>query len=330
MNGEAMPSIDGRSLILRGDASARIGTGHLMRMLALAQAWRDAGGRAELIVAEAPDGILDRYAREEVTIRRTPSPHPNPDDVAAVVARLRADPMARIVIDGPTFDGAYLDALGDSARRALVIDDMATLGRYPVGLVLNQNAHADRSDYPADDGPVFLLGLQYTLLRREFRTPRPPRSVPTRARHILATFGGTDQAGMMPRTLRAIARTPAHIRDSLTVTAVIGSATPAAAEAAAAAAGAGLALTVERDVTDMISRMNSADLTVTSGGTTVWELARTGAPSLVIETAPTEHDLARGLDRVGLFDRLGPAAHLNDSTLTAVIARRIDDFSTLR
>jgi len=32
-------------LLIRADADTQIGTGHLMRCLALGQAWQDAGGR---------------------------------------------------------------------------------------------------------------------------------------------------------------------------------------------------------------------------------------------------------------------------------------------
>jgi spore coat polysaccharide biosynthesis predicted glycosyltransferase SpsG len=202
---------------------------------------------------------------------------------------------------------------------------MAALPRYPVALVLNQNAHAERSAYPAGDGTAYLLGLPYTMLRREFGVPRPPRPVATRARRILATFGGADPAGMTARTLRAIATLPGSVRDSIEVIAVVGAAAPGSADLATIVATTGIGVTVERDVTDMVERLAWADLTVTSGGSTVWELARIGGPALVVETSPAEVLLARGLERVGLFDRLGPAIGLDDAAIGSAIARRLDD-----
>jgi hypothetical protein len=54
-------------------------------------------------------------------------------------------------------------------------------------------------------------------------------------------------------------------------------------------------------------------------------LARSGCPALVVETAPPEHAWVGGLERVGLFDRLGPAERLDAQTIADAIGRRLLD-----
>jgi spore coat polysaccharide biosynthesis predicted glycosyltransferase SpsG len=295
-----------------------------MRLLALGQAWADAGGIVEAFIGEAPDAIVDRYAREGITVRRLRGgdEHAPLRDLARA---LDDDPSACSAIDHPGIDAAALDRLGEARGRTLVLDDMARLERYPVALVLNQNAHADRADYPPDGGARYLLGLRYVLLRREFRAAIPEGTAPDRVRHVLVTFGGADPTGMTRRTLDALAALPDHARTDIAVRVVVGAANPSGGDLEDVAAHAGLSLRVERALEEMVEPMTWADLAVTSGGSTVWELARTGCPAIVVETAPAESFLVRGLERVDLFDRLGPVDGLDPSTLRAAIEARMLD-----
>jgi spore coat polysaccharide biosynthesis predicted glycosyltransferase SpsG len=239
------------------------------------------------------------------------------------------DPAAIAVIDGEGFDANYLGALAGVSRRVLLVDDMAERPGYPVGFVLNQNAHADRAQYPADSTSRFLLGLRYVLLRREFVPSPPPRTIPTVARHLLVTFGGADPTRMTARTLGSLRRLPAGIRRGLSVRVIVGAANPDANAIAALIAELddGMQVELKRAVTDMSSEMAWADLALTSGGSTVWELARTGCPSLVVETVPVEQLLASGLARAGLFALLGAEADLDEQAIADEIAVRAEDWA---
>ena len=319
--------LDGRLLLLRADATTEGGTGHLMRTLALAQAWIDAGGRARWLVAEAPPALVDRIAAEGVPIVRVSTRPGAADDAAGLRAALDDDPAAMAVVDGEPFRSAYLTALGSVAARVLVIDDMADRGAYPVGFVLNQNAHADRTSYPADARARFLLGIRYVLLRREFAAAPPPRATPDTARHVLVTFGGADPTGMTARTIVALRLLPAPLRAAIVVRVLVGAADRDSdrIQAAAADPDLGVRVLVERGVADMPARMAWADLAITSGGSTVWELARTGCPAIVVETVSAERLLVSGLVRLGLFESLGPEAGLDPRRLADAVAAKAQD-----
>jgi UDP-2,4-diacetamido-2,4,6-trideoxy-beta-L-altropyranose hydrolase len=312
---------DGRRLILAGQGTVETGLGHLMRLLALGQAWSDANGRVDALLGAAPEGVVARYVAEGYTVRLSPSATSR-EACTALALEIGADPTAVAAIDRPDLEAADLDAFGDVARRVLVVDDMARLERYPVALVLNQNVHADRVAYPPDEGTRYLLGIGYVLLRREFRAAVPERHIPEQARRLLVTFGGADPTGMTRRTVAALLAASPALRDELEVRAIVGAANRDVVDGDVAEA---LRLTVEHDVDDMVTRMAWADLAVTSGGSTVWELARTGCPALVVETAPAEPLLVGGLERIGLFDRLGPAGQLSEEALRAAIERRLGD-----
>jgi spore coat polysaccharide biosynthesis predicted glycosyltransferase SpsG len=309
------PAIGGRRLLLRADGSPAIGLGHVMRLLALGQAWADAGGRVEALL-DAPDILRERYRHEGFLVR------PTSDDLADL---LREDGGAVAVIDRPDVTVDDLLSLGESGARTLLVDDLASLPRYPVGLVLNQNAHAERSRYRGLAAERLLLGLEYALLRREFRSVPTPTTRPD-ARRLLVTFGGGDPTGMTSRTLDAIDSLPDETRDGLDVRVIVGAANAAADRISGAVRTAeGIRITVERAVDDMVGAMTWADLAITSGGSTVWELARTGCPAMVVATVPAEIALMAGLDEVDLFDRLGHESDLDTGRLATAIAHRLAD-----
>ena len=316
-----------RRLVVRADATTESGTGHMMRTLALAQAWLDAGGHARWLVADGPAALLERIADEGIEVVPVAASTGSRADAAELRGELSRDPAAIAVVDGVHFDEAYLDGLGDTSARVLLISDRADRASYPVGFLLNQNAHADRSAYPADATCRFLLGTRYVLLRREFAADPPPRTTPGVAHRILVTFGGADPTGMTARTVEALRLLPGDLQAIVEVRFIIGAANadgPAIASAVAAA-DLGYRASLERAVADMPARMAWADLAITSGGSTVWELARTGCPALVAETVPIEQLLVTGLDRVGLFGRLGPEAGLETRRMANEIAAKAED-----
>ena len=314
-------------LVLRADATTEGGTGHMMRALALAQAWLDGGGRARWLVADAPPALLERVANEGIEVVLVAAPGGSRADAAELRAALERDAAAVAVVDGFGFDGAYLDALRETSVRVLLVADTADQSIDAVGFVLNQNAHADRTAYPADATCRFLLGTRYVLLRREFLADPPSRSTPDVARAILVTFGGADPTGMTSRTVEALRLLPERIRAGIEVRFVIGAANEdgPSIEAAVADPGLGYRAALKLAVDDMPSFMAWADLAITSGGSTVWELARTGCPALVVETAPLERLLVSGLDRVGLFGRLGSEANLEAQNMADEIAAKAED-----
>lgn len=208
-----------------------------------------------------------------------------------------------------------------------MVDDASDRVAYPVGAVLNQNAHAVRAAYPADANCRFLLGTEYVVLRREFRAGPPPRVVPDRARNVLVTFGGADPRRVTGRVVAALAELPAPLRRDAEVRVIVGAANADADELSllVRTLDGTLAVRIERAVRDMPTLLAWADLAITSGGSTVWELARMGCPALVIETVPVESLLAGGLARVGLDDVLGDLDRLDGATITAAVAARMGD-----
>jgi UDP-2,4-diacetamido-2,4,6-trideoxy-beta-L-altropyranose hydrolase len=285
------------TLVFRVDAGPRIGTGHFMRCLALAQAWKDKGGKAVFITSCRVEGLLARPRDEGLEV------HAVPDDWADTRKVLADYPGAWVVLDGYHFDEAYQQKIKGLGCRLLVIDDMAHLKNYYADIVLNQNLHAELLRYSCEPYTRLLLGTKYALLRREFRAWRGKKQrIAGTARYVLVTLGGADPANHTLKVIRALQRVNLP---GLEATVVIGGSNANADILRAEAVRGNMKIHLVRDVKNMSELMARADVAVVSAGTSVWELAFMGVPSIVGITAEIEEYLARGLRKYGLFTDIG-------------------------
>lgn len=291
------------TLLLRADATATIGSGHVMRCLALAQGWQDAGGDVTFAAAGLGDALRRRLVDEDVTVVELDARPGSRLDAEATVAHARQAGADWIVADGYDFDAAYQQRLREAGPRLLVLDDYGHADHYHADLVLNLNLDADESMYVnRDPATRLLLGTRYALLRREFRDHDDrQRLIPPVARHLLVTFGGSDPHDMAAMTIRAIQ----SIDQPELVTTVVAAGDDLQTRLLPFAADGPQRIEVLGHVTDMAQLMARADLAVAAAGGTSWERALLKLPSLVVTVADNQRAIAAALHRAAAATDLG-------------------------
>ncbi|MBL9037518.1 MAG: hypothetical protein JNG84_03280, partial [Archangium sp.] len=105
-----------QGLFIRADASASMGTGHVMRMLALAEAWREAGG-AVTFGGAIPPALVTRLERSGASVVASPA---GGDDAQFTVAAAKAAGASIVVADGYHFPLEYQRRVRALGARLLV------------------------------------------------------------------------------------------------------------------------------------------------------------------------------------------------------------------
>lgn len=338
------------TLVIRADADSQIGTGHVMRCVALAQAWRAAGGRAILLSSpgESPQPetgdspFLQRVVASGLEYQPLSHRHPHPGDFDATLGFLESISERAthtwLAVDGYHFDAAYVEAVRDCGSRVLLIDDgqfgvsslsSSNASHLPsataagcANLLLNQNLGAENVDYACDEETTLLLGSRYLLLRPEFLDATPGgRSIPDVARKVLVTMGGADPHNDTALAIRALEQVNSDLPGGVEARIVLGGSFQRRhvellqRQLARSSAGFQPLANVE----DMPGLMNWADVALSAAGTTAWELAFLGVPATLLVVAENQRPVAERLAEAGAAVNLGCARRLTADRIAAEI-----------
>ena len=290
------------NLLFRTDANIAIGTGHVMRCLALAQAWQDEGGRAVFAMAETTPALQERLRSEGIEIVYVgPRAAEDSRRTIEIARELHAE---WIVLDGYQFGYDYQQAVKRSSRKLAFFDDNAHCEKYVADLVINQNIHAHESMYARRlQETTLLLGPRYASLRREFWAYRGWKRDASQCRRLLVTFGGSDPLNLTHFVLEILEQIN---NEDLSVIAVVGGSNPHLRALQKRADCSRFQLQLLKNPANLAEIMASADIAISAAGSTCWEMCFMGLPALIVDVALNQRELARGLAQRGAALHLTP------------------------
>lgn len=284
-------------VVVHADASREIGTGHVVRCLALAAALRRDGASVVLASDALVGDLADRAAGLgiEVVARKDAPRRPQ----WVVVDAYHLDPADRARLAMPNVPRLVIDDRGGDVSDAAI--------------VLNPNLYAGPGGPTrAGDGEL-LAGPAYALLTPDYADAAAERDQPSTARRLLVTMGGSDPNDGSRIALDACAA----LEPSPELRIVIGSgyAWPDQLIRRAEEVGAH----VVRGARSLLEHIAWADLVVAGCGTTVLEAARLGRPLVGIILADNQVAVARAVEQEGIGVVAGRHPGLDAASLTRVI-----------
>ncbi len=201
-----------------------------------------------------------------------------------------------VVVDSYYADYEFYDFMIKSAKICVALDDFSRI-RYPKdAIILNPALNAKRL-YGDDIKNELFAGIEYGLLREEFRT-KEPKTINKEISKVLITLGGNDFANNTQKVLDAVQKELSYAQVSIVLPRYYeplnyGFDTQIYANLSA------------RELKDL---MLESDLIISGGGVTAVEVQSTRTPSIALEIAPNQSYQLRQWQKVGLRIAQNPLA----------------------
>ena len=307
--------------MIRADASTQMGTGHVMRCLALAQAMKVQGGSAYFAIVSCPPVLSERLENEGFMVHCLASVEAGSSKDAQETADLFYRLQCQwVCVDGYQFGANYQEILKKLGCRSLFLDDYGHASFYSANLVLNQNSSAhDRYYQHRHCETKLLLGLRYTLLRQEFLNSRKTqRCIPEVVRNILITLGGSDPKNVTTWILDSLQKIQIL---GLTITVIVGAANPHRKSLEACVTRSIYPIQLVWNAINMSDHIADADLAISAGGSTVWELLMLGLPSIIVTLADNQVAIAQSLHEQEVSVSLGSYHQLESTQLVSAVQK---------
>lgn len=292
-----------KHLLIRADASYKIGSGHIMRCLALGQSWQDLGGTVTFACANLPERMHSRLLSENMEVQLLNTVTGSPHDAEGTLSLAEHCSSFCIVMDGYNFTQQYHDRISEIPTASLTIDDYGQIDRYNSSFVLNQNYGITKSLYKnCSKETKLLLGTKYSLIRREFRTTEKRQR--TRDRNItkvLVTLGGSDPTKSLETVVHAIK----GLADANLSFRIIAGPMNTNFNRLKRLANTDRRIELFPAIDDMATAYTWADLAIAAAGSTNWEMCCFNLPRILIIQADNQAAIAETL----LDRRIAHAAH---------------------
>jgi UDP-2,4-diacetamido-2,4,6-trideoxy-beta-L-altropyranose hydrolase len=186
-----------------------------------------------------------------------------------------------LLLDSYYVSEQYMSALNKAVKLAY-IDDL-NLFKYPCDILINYTNYHDKFNYAKRYPHTrLLLGCGYAPVREEFLNINKKR-VEDEVKSILITSGGTDKYNMLKKLSELLRKNYTDI----TINIVCGKFNTHIDEIVALKNN-NKSINVFVNINEMAELMRKADIAISAGGTTLYELCACGTPTICITTADNQ------------------------------------------
>lgn len=308
-----------KTYVFRVDASFEIGSGHVMRCLALADGLRSKGAVC-VFVARAFQGNLNSYilskgyyvlelplcadAFEAVEGEPVHSPWRSVGwrlDATQTIGACAGIEIDWLIVDHYGIWKPWQTEVKKICSKIMVVDDLADRD-HDCDLLLDQNFGVHMSSYEnlVPSHCKTMLGPSNALLRPEFHLQRSSslaRRQNSPVKEILINFGGGDPRNYVLEVLKAFSQNhlPSHIKISI----IVGSLSKITSAHQILIDALPNRTKCFESVHNMGEMLTNTDLVIGAAGSSSWERCCLGVPSIVFPIAANQIGIIKNLSDSG-------------------------------
>lgn len=293
-------------ILILTEGGKYVGFGHIVRCSSLYQAFEESGYHPVFIVKgdeSVMELLKDKNHKRFDWLR----------EEKKLLSLIKSEYREVVIVDSYLANVDFYNNVSRLVKVPVFLDDNNRID-YPRGIVLNWSIYARDLQYKKNEEITYLLGPEYLSLRKAFDNVQP-RQISEKINTIVVTMGGDDSKNLTPRVLNLLY----DIFPSEKKYVIIGRAFKNLSEIKKIT-DKNTRLVYYPDDIGMKKIMLQSDLAITSGGQTIYELARAGLPTAAVATAENQVNNVKAWEKVGFIKYAGS---WNDDTLINNLRHKI-------
>ena len=187
-----------RTLICRADGNASTGLGHLYRMFALYEMYKDTFDVTFITRENSEIKVIPK----DYKTRLIPTSVSLHDEAEWLSNQFNAE-KDTVIADGYQFIGDYQKQLKKLGFHLMYVDDLVT-EKLHADIVVNHSQNLHRGQFNAVQNSIFALGTKYAILRPQFleaaKRDRKVNAIDT----VFVCFGGADALDLTSKAVEAL------------------------------------------------------------------------------------------------------------------------------
>ena len=309
------------TIFIRVDSSTKIGYGHFIRCMALADTLqknfkinfisRSLEGNLISGIQDKGFGIFRFYSNSEKINEK--------NDAQKTISLIKKHSGQKniLIIDNYQLSKKWETYVKPFVHKLIAIDDLPNRS-HNCDLLIDQNLHTKVNGLYKGLIPsncIKLIGPKFSMIRKKFRMLKKsvkPRTFPIKK--ILVSFGGSDTENQTLIALNSIKK----MNRKIDVDVVVGKANKCK-KTLKIFCNRNNHFTYHEQIDNIADLMLSSDLSIGSSGSTTWERCILGLPAIVSISSNDQMDIANSLSQKKCIINLGDAKKLTETNYINVI-----------